>query len=127
MSSSVFEPWRNAFSEERCLPASVRGPVECWELVRVMATLLMEPRKTDRDPLCPIASSGLLWRRGLAFALAEGERGMDVIGVNDAFGIADIIGKDMGVSSENIAHDAAGRDCFRHLASVSCGVRSQPG
>ena len=30
-------PWRNAFSEERCLPDSVRGPVECAELARLTA------------------------------------------------------------------------------------------
>jgi len=26
-----------ALSEERCLPASVRGPVECWALARLTA------------------------------------------------------------------------------------------
>jgi hypothetical protein len=30
-------PQRKAFCEERCLPASVRGPVECWELARLVA------------------------------------------------------------------------------------------
>src|SRR5579864_8768732 len=30
-------PWRSALSDERCLPASVRGPVECSELARLMA------------------------------------------------------------------------------------------
>lgn len=25
-------PWRRAFREERCLPAAVFGPVECWAL-----------------------------------------------------------------------------------------------
>jgi hypothetical protein len=30
-------PWRRALSEERCLPAGVRGPVECWELARLIS------------------------------------------------------------------------------------------
>jgi putative NIF3 family GTP cyclohydrolase 1 type 2 len=37
----------------------------------VFRTLLLNSRKTDRDPLCPIASSWSVWRRGLAaFALS---------------------------------------------------------
>ena len=30
----------------------------------------------------------------------------------------------VGISSVNIAHNAAGRDCFHHLASASRAVRS---
>src|SRR3984957_18637476 len=30
-------PWRKEFCEERCLPDSVRGPVECAELARLVA------------------------------------------------------------------------------------------
>jgi hypothetical protein len=30
-------PWRRAFREDRCLPAGVRGPVECWELARLVS------------------------------------------------------------------------------------------
>ena len=30
-------PWLRAFCEERCLPDSVRGPVECAELARLVA------------------------------------------------------------------------------------------
>jgi hypothetical protein len=31
-------PWRNALRDERCLPDSVRGPVEWRELARLVAT-----------------------------------------------------------------------------------------
>src|SRR5271170_6454605 len=34
---AAVKPWRSAFWEERCLPESVRGPVECRELARLMA------------------------------------------------------------------------------------------
>ena len=34
---AAVKPWRSAFNEERCLPESVRGPVECRELARLMA------------------------------------------------------------------------------------------
>ena len=34
---AAVKPWRSAFSEERCLPESVRGPVESRELARLMA------------------------------------------------------------------------------------------
>ena len=37
MAEAAVKPWRRALSEERCLPAWVRGPVECWELARLMA------------------------------------------------------------------------------------------
>ena len=30
-------PWRRALREERCLPAGVRGPVECCELARLIS------------------------------------------------------------------------------------------
>ncbi len=30
-------PWRKAFSLERCLPASVRGPVDFWALALLAA------------------------------------------------------------------------------------------
>src|SRR5580658_3936900 len=30
-------PWRSAFREERCLPSEVLGPVECWELARLIS------------------------------------------------------------------------------------------
>ena len=33
----LVRPWRKALRDERCLPAAVRGPVECWELARLMA------------------------------------------------------------------------------------------
>lgn len=26
------KPWRRALREDRCLPAGVLGPVECWAL-----------------------------------------------------------------------------------------------
>src|ERR1700719_3739456 len=29
-------PWRKALREERCLPASVRGPVDFWALARLI-------------------------------------------------------------------------------------------
>jgi hypothetical protein len=31
---AAVKPWRSAFSEERCLPESVRGPVECLAFAR---------------------------------------------------------------------------------------------
>jgi hypothetical protein len=34
-------PWRIAFCDERCLPASVRGPVECWALERLISSRLI--------------------------------------------------------------------------------------
>jgi hypothetical protein len=30
-------PWRRALREDRCLPASVLGPVECCELARLIS------------------------------------------------------------------------------------------
>ena len=43
---AAVKPWRSAFSEERCLPESVRGPVECRELARLAA----------------VRSTGVRWR-----------------------------------------------------------------
>jgi len=34
---AAVRPWRRALSEVHCLPASVRGPVECCELARLIA------------------------------------------------------------------------------------------
>jgi hypothetical protein len=36
-SNAAVKPWRRALSDERCLPAGVRGPVECRALARLMA------------------------------------------------------------------------------------------
>jgi len=33
--------WRRALSDARCLPASVRGPVECWAFARLMTARSM--------------------------------------------------------------------------------------
>src|SRR5713101_7809372 len=35
-------PWRRAFREQRCLPASVRGPVECLAFSRLVSARLLE-------------------------------------------------------------------------------------
>jgi hypothetical protein len=34
-------PWVRALRAERCLPASDRGPVECWEFARLIAARLI--------------------------------------------------------------------------------------
>jgi hypothetical protein len=54
---AAVKPWRSAFCDERCLPESVRGPVECRELARLMAA----------------RSTGVRWA--------------DVIGVADIIGV----------------------------------------
>src|ERR1035437_2625182 len=52
-------PWRRAFMEERCLPASVWGPVECWELAR-----LISARANRSDILYSLGLSHSMGRRG---------------------------------------------------------------
>src|SRR3984957_8486695 len=56
---AAVRPWRSAFSAERCLPESVRGPVERRELARLMAV---------RDAIgvadMGFLATGITWARG---------------------------------------------------------------
>src|SRR5580704_14917172 len=45
---AAVKPWRKAFWEERCLPESVRGPVECCELARLTAVRARRPAVGER-------------------------------------------------------------------------------
>jgi hypothetical protein len=40
-------PWRSALREERNLPDSVRGPVECWALARLIWARVRGERAGD--------------------------------------------------------------------------------
>ncbi len=43
-------PWRSALSDERCLPAAVRGPVECAAFARFTSARLPPARRSCAGP-----------------------------------------------------------------------------
>jgi hypothetical protein len=60
-SEAAVKPWRSALSDERCLPDSVRGPVECRELRRFPPFARLMAARRDRLRLLIV---GRRWRDG---------------------------------------------------------------
>src|SRR6266567_6708261 len=81
-------PWRRALREERCLPASVRGPVECLAFSRLVSARLLEDAPFAISvlkvsciifPICYGNTMRILGWRGVGREVVEGE-GVNKVG-----------------------------------------------
>src|SRR5713101_2552354 len=81
-------PWRRALREERCLPATVRGPVECLAFSRLVSARLLEDAPFAISevkvsciifPVCYGNTRGFWGGRGGGGEVVEGE-GVNKVG-----------------------------------------------
>src|SRR6266700_1757973 len=75
-------PWRRALREERCLPASVRGPVDLLAFSRLVAARLLEESPFAISevkvsfmifPICHLITMRILGWSGVGREVVEGE------------------------------------------------------
>jgi len=81
---AAVNPWRRALSEERCLPAGVRGPVECCELPRLVAARAAGERWVGAIGAGKVMVIGDMW--DLAIGIACGRGG-------GRLGFAEVVGR----------------------------------
>src|SRR5216684_8355783 len=81
-------PWRRALREERCLPATVRGPVELLAFSRLVSARLLEEAPFAVSvfkvsvmifPICHWFTMRILGWRGIWLEVVEGE-GVNKVG-----------------------------------------------
>ena len=129
---AAVKPWRNAFCDERCLPESVRGPVECRALARLMAARSAGARWGDvigvgdmGRPRNWDSMRGGGWRGGgwVRLMILRG-RWRDGGGDWDNGGIVILVKHVLAVRSHECERGTHEYECVRHTRSCANIVRA---